>query len=235
MYCDINKEELNYFEEFSWDKRSDLELDFKILCDFFEHTNVIVYRLNKDLYPVFTIRDIQFEKVELISKSTPITLIADIDGNQDVENKGKNYFINFVNIESQGENKTKDMNCTLDESFNITCNLNLEILEEIKYDNVYLLPYYLPLDYSYPTELIIKKEIKANKNESTPTPEEEEDTEEESVPEDSISKTTILVIVLSVIGGIIIFAILVVIISCLGKKKTDIEDAEKGSIGKLID
>ena len=177
-YCDISKEELNYFDEFSWDNRtdSDFDLHYFVLCNYLDYTDVIVYRLNKDLYPVFTIRDFQFEKVDLISNSTQFTLIADIDGNRN--NTGYNSFINVINIESKGENKTNDMVCILDESFNIKCKLDIE--EEINYDNVYLLPYYLPLDYSYPTELIIKNEIKANIIEPTPTPEEEEETEEES-------------------------------------------------------
>lgn len=63
-YCDITKEELNYFEEFSLDNREDMDLVTKILCNYDYYTDVIIYRLNKTQYPVLTITDYQFDKVE---------------------------------------------------------------------------------------------------------------------------------------------------------------------------
>jgi hypothetical protein len=187
VYCDITREELNYFQDFSWEEkdRDDIDLAYPILCDEIYITSAYIYRLNKTQYPVFTINDFQFEKVEEISNETTFTLFADIDGNQNVDKKGENNFINFVNIENDGKNQTYTMLCKLDESFNITCYLSIK--EPTKYDNVYLLPYYYPYDYTYPTELIIKKGIKANIIEP-PIPEEEEEQipepeEEEKIPE----------------------------------------------------
>ena len=186
MYCDITKEELDYFQAFSWneDDRKDYDLTYYVMCGEKAKAYAYIYRLNKTEYPVFTITDFQFEKVEEITKTTIFTLTADIDGNQDVDKKGENYFVNFVNIENNGKNQTYIMICTLDESFNITCILSIRV--STKYDNVYLLPYYYPLDYTYPTELIIKNEIKANIIEP-PIPEEEEQIpepeEEEKIPE----------------------------------------------------
>ena len=194
VYCDITKEELNYFQDFSWEEedRYDIELAYSILCDNIYYTYTFIYKLNKTQYPVFTITDFQFEKVEEISNETTFSLFADIDGNQDVDKKGENNFINFVNIENDGENQTYTMFCKLDESFNITCELNIK--DATKYDNVYLLPYYYPYDYTYPTELIIKNEIKANiieppipeEEEQIPEPEEEEEIPEPDEEEESI-------------------------------------------------
>ena len=185
VYCDITKEELNYFQDFSWEEkdRDDIDLAYPILCDEIYFTSAYIYRLNKTQYPVFTINDFQFEKVEEISNETTFTLFADIDGNQNVDKKGENYFINFVNIENDGENQTYTMLCKLDESFNITCDLSIK--DPTKYGNVYLLPYYYPYDYTYPTELIIQNEIKANIIEP-PIPEEEESVEPEPEEEESV-------------------------------------------------
>jgi hypothetical protein len=136
MYCDIAKEELDYFQEFTWeeDERDEIDLSYYLICGLLDYTFAYIYRLNKTQYPVFTITDFQFEKVEEISNKTIFTLMADIDGNQDVDKKGENNFINFVNIENNGENETYNMLCNLDESFNITCELFIK--DPTKYDNV---------------------------------------------------------------------------------------------------
>ena len=188
MYCDITKEELNYFEEFSWDgNRTDKDLIYDILCGDKDITNVVIYRLNKEKYPVLRVKDFKFERVDEISNSTWFTLVADVEGNKEACKEGTNYFINNINIETEGENKTFTIYCLIkntsitENAANIKCGY-LEIDYTIKYDNVYLLPFYLPYDYTYPTELIIKDTIKATIIE--PTPEEEEQEEEQVEPEE---------------------------------------------------
>ena len=152
MYCDITKEELDYFEEFSWDgNRTDKDLTYDILCGDKDITNVVIYRLNKEKFPVLRVKEFKFERVDEISNSTWFTLVADIEGNKEACKEGTNYFINNINIESEGENTTFTMYCLIrntsikENTANIKCGY-LEIDYTIKYDNVYLLPFYLPYD-----------------------------------------------------------------------------------------
>ena len=271
MYCDITKEELDYFEEFSWDgNRTDKDLTYDILCGDKDITNVVIYRLNKEKFPVLRVKEFKFERVDEISNSTWFTLVADIEGNKEACKEGTNFFINNIFIESEGENTTFTMYCLIrntsikENTANIKCGY-LEIDYTIKYDNVYLLPFYLPYDYTYPTELIIKDIIKATIIEPTPEEEEEEEEEEQVEPgeeeeneeseeeeenetpnppnpkpsgKSSSNTTRVLIIAFSVVGGIIVVAIIVfLIIKFLGKKKTTTEDIEKDSSSnkKLLD
>ena len=226
MYCDITKEELDYFEYYTKKNETDKDIVYDVLCGYKSHTDAVVYRLDKDKFPVFKIKDFQLEKVEEISNVTEFNLIADVEGNYELYTEGTNTFINSINIEIKGETETKnetytlycyvDSNSKKENNFILKCN-DLKIENSTKYENVYLLPYYLPLDYTYPSELYIQNEIKATIIEKNPSPKKE-----------SKSNTKkILIITFSIIGGIIIIALIVFLMIKFLGKKTNINDIEQ--------
>jgi hypothetical protein len=67
-------------------------------------------------------------------------------------------------------------------SYNLTCNLNLGKGITESYDNIYLLPYYIPYSTVYPYEVIIKQEIKG-KDSYEPKPDHEPKPDPDPEPE----------------------------------------------------
>jgi len=69
-------------------------------------------------------------------------------------------------------------------SYNMTCHLNLAKGVTESYDNLYLLPYYVPYSTVYPYEVIIKNDIKGKESyEPEPDPDPKPDPDPEPKPD----------------------------------------------------
>ena len=115
--------------------------------------------------------------------------------NVNIEGSVKNYkkenqFIIFSNLEKDNVNRTYLILCWTDTpsaagiSYNMTCNLNLAKGVTKSYDNLYLLPYYVPYSTVYPYEVIIKNDIKGKESyEPEPDPDPKPDPDPEPKPD----------------------------------------------------
>ena len=166
IYCNIKKDELNYFDD---KESSDTPIVYDVLCGYKYPTYTIVYKLNKIYYPVYRFKKIYLPKTKKITdpKIDNFTAVIDIEGNPKGFTKS-NMFIVFTYIEKDNKNKTYLTTCLTIEyekpirDINITCILNYDTgkEKEILYDNIYFLPYTIPYNPSYPYEAIIEKTIK---------------------------------------------------------------------------
>ena len=166
IYCNIKKNELNYF----YDKESSYTpLVYDVLCGYKYTTYNIVYKLNKIYYPVYRFKKIYLPETKKITdpEKDNFTAIIDIEGNPKGSTKN-NMFIVITYIEKDNKNKTYLTLCPMSDyqkpirDTNITCQLNYNTEEEkeILYDNIYFLPYTIPYLPNFPYEAIIEKTIK---------------------------------------------------------------------------
>ena len=188
VYCNIKKDEISYFEDYAT-KQTDYPMIYYYLCGGRVTTSTITYQLDKTNYPIFRIESL------ILPKSKNITYYDNLILNVDVEGSVKNYqkenqFIIISNLEKGNENTTYLILCLTDIpskagiNYNLTCNLNIEKGITESYDNIYLLPYYIPYSTVYPYEVIIKQEIKGEDSyEPKPDPEPKPEPEPEPEPE----------------------------------------------------
>lgn len=178
IYCDIKKEELQYF---NYPSSIDKPIVYDVLCGY-KNPFSYVFLLDKKNYASFNIIEFKLPESKILSYKSILTFVAEIDGNLEGYKDSNNHFISFVNIERNNTNTTGDILCAL-EKYNTTvtqlelqCILSLD--QPMEFDNLYLLPYHLtyemkdPNEKQVPFEIIIKKEIKAGDSpEPGPEPE----------------------------------------------------------------
>ena len=167
-YCDINEEELNYFDDYS--TKSDRKMLNRVRCGIHLYQDIITYRLDKDKYPIFRIKHF-YASINQSSIST--ILLADIEGSISGYNENNNSFLIFVSVEIGNDSFYNNMICpvgnpkNLEKNFTIKCDF--QFVHKNKIDNVYLLPYYTIINLDYPFEVIIKDVMK-NEDYIPPTP-----------------------------------------------------------------
>ena len=165
IYCNIKKDELNYF----YDKESNYTpVVYDILCGYKYPTDNIVFKLNKIYYPVYRFKKIYIPETNKITdpEIDNFTAVIDIEGNPKSFITKNNMFIVFTYIEKDNKNKTYLTLCPVIDyqkpirDTNITCIINKDTEKEILYDNIYFLPYTIPYNPTFPYEAIIEKTIK---------------------------------------------------------------------------
>ena len=194
LYCNIKKDEVSDFEDYAT-RQTDYPMIYYYLCGGRTTTNTITYQLDKSNYPVFRIKSLILPKKKEITVDDNLVLNVNIEGS--VNNyKKTNQFIILSNLEKDNANTTYLILCLTDTpskagiSYNLTCNLNLGKGITESYDNIYLLPYYIPYSTVYPYEVIIKNEIKGKDSyEPGPDPDPKPDPEPEPDPEPKSSSS----------------------------------------------
>ena len=163
IYCDITKEELQYF---NYPQSTYLPLVFDILCEY-KQPILYVCLFDKQKYASFKI--IQFKiKSKIIIDSTELDLVSKIEGNLDNYKNSNNSFISFINVEKNNINSTEIILCYIGQykttvtQTELKCNVVVSEGEKIRYDNLYLLPYYMTYTTDYPFQIIINDTIKAD-------------------------------------------------------------------------
>ena len=176
VYCNIKKDEVSYFEDYAT-KQTDYPMIYYYLCGGRITTDTITYQLDKTNYPVFRIKSLILPKKKEITVDANLVLNVKVEGSVKKYKKA-NQFIIFSNLEKDKVNTTYLILCWTDTpsatgiSYNMTCHLNLAKGVTESYDNLYLLPYYVPYSTVYPYEVIIKNDIKGKDNyEPEPDPE----------------------------------------------------------------
>lgn len=170
-YCDIDKEELNYFDDYS--KETENSIFMQQYCGVYLPQNIIIYKLDKSKYPVFRIKHF-FASYNYKSFISTL-LLADVEGSISGFGENKNSFLIFVQIETNYHNYSNIITCytgnpeKIGENYAITCSLEFTTEEQI--NNIYLHPYSGILHFDYPFEIIIDDIIKSEAFiPPTPTP-----------------------------------------------------------------
>ena len=178
IYCDIKKEELQYF---NYPNSTSKQVVYDVLCGYKESFSY-VFLLDKNNYASFNITEFKLPESKILLDKTILTFVAEIDGHLEGYKDSNNYFLSFVNVEKNNTNTTGEILCVLEKYNKTVTQLELQCIlfleQTMEFDNLYLLPYHLTYEMpdhnenQVPFEIIIKKEIKAGDSpEPGPEPE----------------------------------------------------------------
>lgn len=165
VYCNLKEEEINYFEDFTADTTTDSPMVYDALCGNKQSTYTLVYKLNTNYFPIFKVDSLTIPNKTKITKNDKLLITAQIEGS--INNfKDSESFVGFVDIEKNGMNFSIALACTQEapkskvKPHNMECTPVLEDGASLQFDNIYLLPYYIPYKLKYIYEIFIKDTIK---------------------------------------------------------------------------
>jgi C1A family cysteine protease len=172
-YCDIEKNELDYFYDYSPNNLDSMLL--RMHCGINIYLDIITYRLDKNKYPIFRIK--HFTASYDYQSTITALLLSDIEGSVSEYGENKNNFFVLVSVETSNKNYEIAMICPtgnpkkVGENYAILCSSEFEIEDRIT--NITLYPYYGILLAEYPFEIIINETMKSEDfipPSPTPTP-----------------------------------------------------------------
>jgi hypothetical protein len=170
--CDIQKEEMEYFNYYDPKDDDFLSLmTFEILCGDRDTTYTYANRINPEKYAIFEITDFYYQRKGIISVKDKLVIHANITGDISYFNKKQSFlsFLRFTKEESTTETYNTLIQCfitvpeKLQTNYEIICNNDLPN-EDIKFNEIYLLPYIILYENNFPYEVILKEEIKGKFN-----------------------------------------------------------------------
>ena len=174
IYCEIKKNELSSFNYYSYPPENPMA--YNVLCGY-KYAFIYGFLLNKNDGISLRIKNFTIpEEDNIINANTLLTIVAEYDGNINDFTNENHKFISFVKVEYNNKNKTNEMLCNIHKNYiqgrnlYLKCLFNIDESVTIKYDNIYLLPYYVPYKMAYQYEVIIKETIKCAKESKNPDP-----------------------------------------------------------------
>ena len=161
LHCKLTQNDINNIPQ-----NNDLPIAYDILCGRKEKTTAYVLKLDTTKYPIYRIKEFILPFSDSVDGSDKITLIAEIEGSVSGLNgiNENNYFVANANIYNNNKLTFVELECEIEnpsskkEDFEIYCFPYLE--KRTKYDSIYLLPYYTPVESATPFEVIIDNSIK---------------------------------------------------------------------------
>ena len=163
VYCDLNKNEINYFD-------SDLPIAYSVLCGSKEPTSAIVHKLDKENYPLYRVKSLVIPDDQYVQGYSEFIMIADIEGSvSGVDKSNNNTFGALIDIKNGEESNIKFLHCETPSSSSRKTNVELicyPLLESSDYNklkcdtnNVYLYPLYYPKSTYNPYEVRINDNV----------------------------------------------------------------------------
>ena len=165
LICKIKEDELKFFEKMS--SPSDNPVLYQVDCGYKQPTEVSVFLLDTENYPVFKVSQFIVPEDKIVSIETDLYLFAKIEGSTE-KFKNENQFFTLVDLEFNSTNYTvmalcdidiDDLKKTVNDNYNITCNLMISG-DDLQLDNLYLRDVYSPVDPEDPFDVIIPGIIK---------------------------------------------------------------------------
>ena len=171
IYCDITKDEIDYFDYYNND---DGELVYNYLCGLKVTTYTMVYKLNKDVSPLFRIQNLIIPGKSIITKYDKFILVSTVEGKSSF-NEAETFDV-LINIEKNGYNNTYLLECStgipqIGSNNRIVCFINTDKSISLGYDNIYLLPFSFPYRLHKIYQILINDTIKGITDDPTPEPE----------------------------------------------------------------
>ena len=170
--CEIDNDELDYFNYLN--EASDSPIVYTSYCGGKISANTVVYRLNKNEYPVFRIKSARMDNIAEIREDTEIRVTVGVEGSISNYNQTQEFLLfGYVQINLDEKDisqiifycdATRPESVGKDHIFICTPNIK-EGRHEFK--RVYFYPYAFPLENDIPYEVIINKEIKVLKGDET--------------------------------------------------------------------
>ena len=170
IHCDINKEEIEYFEDIS--TMNDNPLVYSILCGYKELIPAVTYRLDTNKYPVFKFKNLILPEGETISSKSILTGVADIEGSLSEYYDKQNSFYVLSDIDVYGMNLTAFIYCEIDKprkimkDYYFNCFIDMTPGFNVPYENIYIYPINIPIEIGDPYEVFIQETFKAQKPKS---------------------------------------------------------------------
>ena len=176
IYCDIKKDELKYFKYITDMEDDDNSLlVYDLLCGY-KYPIAFIYKTDIRGMATFNIISFIIPEGNRISSTSPLQIIVNAEGYIEPYKRYDNSFIIFVNVENINNNKndTGILVCNIEIASNnknnlaFQCRILIESGKYVKFDNLYLLPYYMPSEMNYYYEIYIKEEIKGTTSKYDP-------------------------------------------------------------------
>lgn len=161
-YCDIKKNELDYFYNYSQSISAPMLL--KGQCGYYYYQNIITYRLDINKYPIFRIR--HFIASYNYQSTITALLLSDIEGSVSEYGENKNNFFIFVIVETNKKSIGATIICPtgnpkkVGENYAILCS-SPEFKTEDRITKITLYPHYGILHADYPFEIIINEAMES--------------------------------------------------------------------------
>ena len=161
-YCELQEDEINYFDDYP--PKTEYQMISVGLCAIPNFMNFATFKLDQTKYPIlnvkhFIITNFNYESVYDFS------LIVDIEGSISGCTADKNIFLFYIEVEENGINSTEPMICgfnnpnSIGKNHVISCRFEYDETRD-PFTNIVLLPHYALLDFHYPIEIKIQKELK---------------------------------------------------------------------------
>ena len=162
-YYEITKDDLTFIESMK-----KVTIYRMVDCGSFSRTDIVLNKLNTEIYPVFEVLKFLKPIDEVLTKESDLIIVTSIIGSLNFFTNEENYFYGIMEIEYNNKNKTVLAYCGAQVNYeniesNQTCRLKIND-EVYQYDNLYILPYTYLDKIKTPFEVIIEKTIKAGDN-----------------------------------------------------------------------
>ena len=167
IYCDLTKDEIDYFTYYN---NKDNSLVYKYLCGLKTTTYTMVFKLNKNVSPLFRIQNLIIPSKSIITNYDKFIIVSTVEGKSSFESN--EIFDVLINFEKNGNNKTYLLECStgipkIGSNYRMDCFLNVDKDISLQYDNIYLLPFNFPYRISKIYQIIINDTIKGSTVEPT--------------------------------------------------------------------
>ena len=159
-YCDINDEEINYFENYSISCKE--RMVSRSYCGVTIFRGIITCSVDENIIPIFKIKTFEILNIDEDSISTSLT--ADIEGNTLGNLEKSDAFGVVIYVEIMNKNYTDTMVCNFGNPMNGKKNYKIEcnIYILLKFDNIFVTPYYSPSNSKNAFIININDIIKGN-------------------------------------------------------------------------
>ena len=160
--CRIGQNELQIFDTGT----NKIPLVYELLCGRKQEMSISVHQLDKTKYPIIRIQQVNLPDSEYLNKDSEIIILANIEGSV-LRITGYNYFFLFIQITKDSHIREELLICEIPytlkvrNNFEIECWIDIDEGEKIRYDTVFLLPFYLTDEDADPFEVILKNKIQA--------------------------------------------------------------------------
>ena len=163
IVCNISQDEIEYFDN----ENDNISLTYDILCGKKEEIPVFVSKLDKTKYPIFRVKHFIKPNTRSINYFTDLSLIANIEGNISNFTAELSYFLSFIKIIRSKKTTELEIYCEIPEISEIQNDYEILCFPMVDsfylsyiYDEIFILPYYIPLENPQPFEVIIKSSLK---------------------------------------------------------------------------
>ena len=155
--CDIKQDEFQYFKEFN-----NLPLSYNNLCGKKYEMDATINLFDKKKYPILRITKIYLPKEQILTENSVFKFIAKMEGSLTQYKSENIYFFSFIIIEYNKKSYYEYLVCgadtpgTMRNDYELECQLWIDSTITYKYNNIYITPNVLTIDFYEPILVIVE-------------------------------------------------------------------------------